>query len=205
MNTIRDDIRIMDQPVSFCYLIAVGAHHKIGHSKSVDGVLASARRFDASARLVSCWPGPNRRETEKTLHDGLKQFRVQNEQFELPTDALKWIASLDDREFAAWEKESNCDARAIGWDFPRVFTVEEKRVWASVYFPESGAVSWGMFASDTKPDYDVLERGYLQDHRGFNSAWLGRPKKFQAVSVLPPVKHTFVANSSEGQVEVSVS
>jgi hypothetical protein len=183
-NAIKPGTKMYGFDVGFIYLIALGDHQKIGRSSNVDGVLASARRFDASARLVVCWPGPNCAEHEKEIHEGLKIFRVQNEQFKLPADALRWVAALDDREFGAWSTEAFCDARSIGWEFPRIYLGGEKRMWTCAYFPESDRVAWGLVASDKKPDYSLIEKAWEQNPRAFNSAWLGRPEKLRAMSAV---------------------
>lgn len=173
--------------MGFCYLIAVNGHQKIGRSINVDGVLANARRFDASARLITCWPSLDSVHAEKILHSGLKRWRVENEQFQMPEDVIKWIASLDDREFAEWYYETDCDDRAIGWNFPRIFLHGETRMWASVFFPRTDVVAWAMIGSKTKPEYSLVENLWLQDSRGFNSVWMGRPQKFGGARPTDPV------------------
>lgn len=184
MNKATEGITMRGRQIGFCYLVSVSGHQKIGRSTNVDGVLANARRFDASARLISCWPTEDCVQVERIIHDGLARYRVENEQFNLTTDTLQWIASLCDREFGAWVTETGCDERATGWEFPRVFIAgARKRLWPCLFFPETDTAAWAMVASDTKPDYATVERLYLQDSRTFNSVWLGRPQKFGGARV----------------------
>lgn len=172
MNKIGPNVLIHGKRVGFCYLLDCRGHQKIGRSSNVDGVIANARRFDASVNLVSCWPSIQFVEQEAIIHKGLQKWRIENEQFRLPPEVVQWMANLDDREFAAWVYETECDERTIGWEFPRVFANGKNRAWACLMFPESDVISWGIFIGETKPDYSFLEKAWLQDSRGFRSSWI---------------------------------
>ncbi len=174
MNKVPATITLDGSPVGFIYLVAVGQHYKIGHSINVEGVLAAAGRFDASARLISCWPTCDQVMVEGIVHKGLARYRVEREQFNLPAEIVQWIASLDDREFHAWVDESGCDERTIGWRFPRMFNTEGIRGWSCLYFPETDCFAWAMVVKKEKPSYSFIEKAWMQDSRGFRSTWLGR-------------------------------
>lgn len=178
MNKINPELSIRGDEVGFCYIIAVNSHQKIGQSVNVDGVIANARRFDASARLLTCWPCTKQSSVEAIVHSGLKKWRTENEQFKMPEEVIQWIASLCDREFGQWVWETGADDRAIGWEFPRVYMNGKTRVWPCVYFPKPDVVAWAMVVSELKPEYSTLEKMWFQNPSGFNSAWLGRPQKF---------------------------
>ena len=177
MKTIPSAIGIRGLRLGFTYIIQCGSSQRIGSSTNVDEVVAS----EATARLLIAWPGDEFDHAKNLMHHSLDRFRNAPGQFQIPAEMLQWICSLDDREFGAWLTETDCDIRAVGWDFPRVFS-RDTRLWRCVFFPESNRVAWSMVASSTKPDYSVIEKLWLQDSRAFNSAWLGTPQKYGARS-----------------------
>lgn len=181
MNKSNPEILMVGAPIGFCYLLAVNGHQKIGHSMNVDGVLSNARRFDASARLLTCWVTHCHVEGEKILHEGLKKWRIENEQFQLPPEVVQWLASLDDHEYSNWVDEGDGDPRTIGYDFPRMY-YSGKRIWRCVFYPKSDSFAWTRFIGYLKPDYSVLERLWAQDSRAFQTVSLGVPASFVAAN-----------------------
>jgi hypothetical protein len=184
MNRILPGLTVGGFPVGFVYVLQTTTHQKIGKSVNVDGVIAQAKRFDAGVRLLTCWPLPDYEAAETTIHEGLKQWRLNGEQFQIPTEKLNWICSLCDREFGCWLTETNCDARAIGWEFPRVYTPQNKRAWRVSYYSENDRVDWAMIVSECNPDYGTRESLFRQSSKAFNSAWLGTPRKYAAQTQL---------------------
>lgn len=178
MNKIDPRLTIGGNEVGFIYLIGFNTQQKIGKSTNVEATLAQARRFDSSARLLTCWPMVDPIDVEKRIHKGLEKYRQELEQFQLPDETQRWLCQLDDREFAAWETETACDVRTVGWEFPRVHHFEGLRCWACVYFPKSEYVAWAMTVLGAKPQYSMLEQMWLTDHKGFKSVWLGHPRRF---------------------------
>jgi hypothetical protein len=170
MNTFPTDILWRGSHGGFTYLLKCATHYKIGKSRCCEGVIQNARRFDASIRLLTCWPYFD---AEGELHKGLKQYRISNEQFALPDDVAQWICSLDDREFGEWWSVTGFDARTIGWNFPRVFSRDNDRGWSCLYHPKTDAAAWGMVLSKTKPEYSDLEKIYRQHPRVFRNVFLG--------------------------------
>lgn len=173
MNKSNPNIKVFGREVGFVYVLAIAGHYKIGKSCNVDAVVTQAGRFDRSSRLLTCWPSPDYSKEEAYLHESLKAWRLEGEQFDIPSDALRWIVSLDDDEFSAWLGDTNGSSELIGHHFPRIRTPDGLRGWKCHFYPSSNTLAKACVVQREKPDYSTVERLYLQDDRGFRSVLYG--------------------------------
>jgi hypothetical protein len=98
----------------YMYLIQAGRAHKIGIASNVHARIAALQpACPHQIILIKSWRPKDARACEKLLHARFREYRLQNEWFDLPLRVVKDLAVIGNASLSCWlesEAPSGCTA-----------------------------------------------------------------------------------------------